>query len=58
MREQESVLKQYVDLMFRRVEEEGQDGTQSVDILKWFNVSAFSIVLGRTQHVKSSLNRH
>lgn len=58
MREQESVLKQYVDLMFRRVEEEGQDGTQSVDILKWFNVSAFSIVLGRAQHVNSSLNRH
>lgn len=58
MREQESVLKQYVDLMFRGVEEEGQDGTQSVDILKWFNVSAFSIVLERAQHANSCLNRH
>lgn len=58
MREQESVLKQYVDLMFRRVEEEGQDGTQSVDILKWFNVSAFNIVLESAQNTNSSMNRH
>lgn len=58
MREQESILKQYVDLMFRRVEEEGQDGTQSVNILKWFNVSPFRVVLGRAQHLSCALSRH
>ncbi|KAJ3961392.1 hypothetical protein N0V92_001887 [Colletotrichum tropicale] len=44
MREQELVLKQYVDLMFRRVEEEGRDGTQPVDILKWFNFVTFDFI--------------
>lgn len=39
MREQESILKEYVDLMFRRVEEESQKGTQQIDILQWYNVS-------------------
>ncbi|KAJ0373804.1 hypothetical protein COL26b_008003 [Colletotrichum chrysophilum] len=38
MREQEGVLKEFVDLMFRRVQEDGQNGTQPVDILKWFNM--------------------
>ncbi|KAK7698575.1 hypothetical protein SLS64_012443 [Diaporthe eres] len=38
MREQESILKEYVDLMFRRVEEEGQKGTQQIDILQWYNI--------------------
>lgn len=39
MREQESVLKEYVDLMFRRIEEESQKGSQAIDILQWYNVS-------------------
>lgn len=52
MREQESVLKQYVDLMFRRVEEEGQDGTQPVDILKWFNVSHLADARKKLSHVR------
>ncbi|KAJ0308585.1 hypothetical protein Brms1b_009463 [Colletotrichum noveboracense] len=42
MREQEGVLKEFVDLMFRRVQEDGQNGTQPVDILKWFNVRALA----------------
>ncbi|KAF9876812.1 hypothetical protein CkaCkLH20_05658 [Colletotrichum karsti] len=44
LREQESVLKGYVDLMFRRIEEEGQDGKQPVDILKWYNFVTFDFI--------------
>ena len=34
LREQESVLKEYVDLMFRVVQEQSQNGTKPVDILE------------------------
>ncbi|KAI8315123.1 Averantin hydroxylase [Colletotrichum sp. SAR11_59] len=44
MREQEAVLKEFVDLMFRRVQEDGQNGTQPVDILKWFNFLTFDFI--------------
>lgn len=45
MREQESILKEYVDLMFRRVEEESQQGTLPIDILQWYNVSLLCTVV-------------
>ncbi|KAL2289434.1 hypothetical protein FJTKL_01724 [Diaporthe vaccinii] len=44
MREQESILKEYVDLMFRRVEEEAQKGTQQIDILQWYNFLTFDFI--------------
>jgi cytochrome P450 len=39
MREQEPILKEYINLMFRRVVEESKEGAQPVDILQWYNVS-------------------
>ncbi|KAL1846859.1 hypothetical protein Daus18300_014117 [Diaporthe australafricana] len=44
MREQESTLKEYVDLMFRRVEEESQKGIQPIDILQWYNFLTFDFI--------------
>ncbi|POS74154.1 averantin oxidoreductase [Diaporthe helianthi] len=37
LREQEPILKQYVDLMFKGIQEQSQNGTQPVDILEWYN---------------------
>jgi hypothetical protein len=39
LREQEPVLKQYVDTMFDRLHEESKDGQQAIDVGRWYNVS-------------------
>ena len=39
LREQESVLKGFIDTLFRRLHEEGRNGEQPVDIMTWYNVS-------------------
>ncbi|KAI1102409.1 cytochrome P450 [Jackrogersella minutella] len=39
LREQESVIQQYVALLFQRLHEASQEGTVAVDVLSWFNVT-------------------
>ena len=38
LRAQETVLQEYVDVLFQKLHENSQDGTAPVDILKWYNV--------------------
>nr|XP_036574774.1 averantin oxidoreductase [Colletotrichum truncatum]KAF6781243.1 averantin oxidoreductase [Colletotrichum truncatum] len=44
LREQEPVLKEYVDLMFQKIVQEGQNGHMPVDILKWYNFVTFDFI--------------
>ncbi|KAI8631877.1 averantin oxidoreductase [Xylariaceae sp. FL1651] len=44
LRDQEPILKQYIDTMCRRLYEESQDGLQSVDILSWYNFLIFDFI--------------
>lgn len=44
MLDQQPIIKQYVDMLFRRLHEECGDGAKSVDIVKWFNYTTFDII--------------
>jgi hypothetical protein len=37
---QEPMLKEYVDLLFRRLEEECQNGEKPVNVVEWYNVGS------------------
>ncbi|KAJ3564471.1 hypothetical protein NPX13_g7829 [Xylaria arbuscula] len=44
LREQESVLKSFIDTLFRRLNEESRNGEQPVDIQRWYNFVSFDII--------------
>ncbi|OAG38725.1 hypothetical protein AYO21_07078 [Fonsecaea monophora] len=44
LREQESVLLEYADIMVRRIGEEGQSGARAVDIVEWYNFFTFDVI--------------
>ncbi|TID07341.1 Isotrichodermin C-15 hydroxylase [Colletotrichum higginsianum] len=44
MREQEAILKGYVDVLFRKLEEESESGQRAVDVSKWFNFITFDFI--------------
>ncbi|KAI1414211.1 cytochrome P450 [Hypoxylon sp. FL1857] len=41
LREQEPVIREYVDLLFQRLHQVSQDGTATVDIVSWYNFMTF-----------------
>lgn len=38
LREQETILRQYVEVMFRRLHEESRNGQQPLNMVNWYNV--------------------
>lgn len=38
LREQEPVLKEYIDTLFRKFQQEGCNGERPVDVARWYNV--------------------
>ncbi|KAK1963578.1 averantin oxidoreductase [Colletotrichum sublineola] len=44
MREQEDVLREYIDLMCRKLEEEGDGGKKAVDVMQWYNFLTFDFI--------------
>lgn len=43
LREQEPLMKVYVDLLIRRLSEEGKDGAVPLDIVSWYNWTTFDL---------------
>lgn len=43
LREQEPLMKVYVDLLIRRLSEEGKDGAVPLDIISWYNWTTFDL---------------
>ncbi|KAI0433165.1 averantin oxidoreductase [Xylaria sp. FL1042] len=44
LRNQEPVLKEFIDTMIRRLHEEGRNGEQSLDIMSWYNFLVFDFI--------------
>ncbi|KAI1171705.1 averantin oxidoreductase [Nemania sp. FL0916] len=44
LREQEPILKEYVDTLFRRLHEQGQNGERALDIVSWYNFLIFDFI--------------
>ncbi|KAF2965734.1 hypothetical protein GQX73_g7855 [Xylaria multiplex] len=44
LRDQESILKGFVDTLFRRLHEECQDGEKTIDIVNWYNFLLFDFI--------------
>lgn len=41
---QQPIIKQYADSLFKKLHEESECGTRSVDVEKWFNFTTFDII--------------
>jgi len=44
MREQQPLIKGYIDLLIRRLREHGRDGTVPVDMVAWYNFTTFDVI--------------
>ncbi|ETS84606.1 hypothetical protein PFICI_02631 [Pestalotiopsis fici W106-1] len=44
MSEQQPLIRQYIDLLIRRVREVGEQGSKAVDMVSWFNWTTFDII--------------
>ena len=44
MREQQLLIKGYIDLLIRRLREHGRDGTVPVDMAAWYNFTTFDVI--------------
>ncbi|KAL2020295.1 hypothetical protein VTK56DRAFT_8523 [Thermocarpiscus australiensis] len=44
MREQQPLIKQYIDLLIRRLREHGDGGKTAVDMAAWYNYTTFDII--------------
>ncbi|KAL2132356.1 hypothetical protein VTI74DRAFT_3927 [Chaetomium olivicolor] len=44
MREQQPLIKGYIDLLIRRLREKGEGGRQKVDIATWYNYTTFDVI--------------
>ncbi|KAH8649307.1 averantin oxidoreductase [Xylariales sp. PMI_506] len=44
MREQERILQEYVNTLFRKLHEEGRDGQQPVDMVQWYTFLTFDFI--------------
>ncbi|KAI0468198.1 averantin oxidoreductase [Xylaria cf. heliscus] len=44
LRDQEPILKEYADTLFRRLHEECRNGEQAIDIMSWYNYLLFDFI--------------
>ncbi|KAK4234237.1 cytochrome P450 [Achaetomium macrosporum] len=44
MREQQPLIKGYIDLLIRRLRERAEDGEKAVDMAAWYNYTAFDVI--------------
>ncbi|KAI0458821.1 averantin oxidoreductase [Xylaria acuta] len=44
LRDQEPILKEYIDTLFRRLHEECGNGEQAIDIMSWYNYLLFDFI--------------
>lgn len=44
MREQQPLIKGYIDLLIRRLREHGEDGKKPVDLAAWYNFTTFDVI--------------
>ncbi|KAL2255906.1 hypothetical protein VTK26DRAFT_2501 [Humicola hyalothermophila] len=44
MREQQPLIKGYIDLLIRRLREHGQEGKTPVDMAAWYNFTTFDVI--------------
>jgi cytochrome P450 len=44
MREQQPLIKGYIDLLVRRLRERAEDGKKAVDMAAWYNYTTFDVI--------------
>jgi cytochrome P450 len=44
MREQQPLIKSYIDLFIRRLREHGEGGNKAVDLAAWYNFTTFDVI--------------
>ncbi|KAL0933736.1 cytochrome p450 [Colletotrichum truncatum] len=44
MRDQEPIIKKYIDLLFQRLHEHGDNGAKPLDLAAWYNYTTFDVI--------------